>query len=567
MKSAALSCVALVVILPAGSYSLGAAADKAIPEFEFDVWASPPSREIYALSSEPVVQRILYTIEEKALSADEIAAAIESPPQQIREKLNALAQLGLARKDGSLWISCIPMYTEDELRAAEEIGKAYAEKQAAILREELPRLQSVFRRTLLARYFSWEEVSLIVVGALLSDFCVVDRVPFMAEHYTQELQPPLVSPSGKRWAYDGFQKLPQRFPSRKWKFYQNVASKYSGALTRFGYITENRADQPSRPEGWIRFEQGKILFALAEGPQTLASLKAQTALQPEILKKGLDALERTSPPAVVLENGKYRSRVPILCHADLAVLLPECDRVAERIFEQVVRPHHAERVARGKAAGSRWPLPADTYVRDKALQMLSEDGQISAVSSPPVDWSFGFWGWKGLLAMHDQITENVKPDPFLLTPVSDSERNEIARLNHLQDRILAGESLADVSTPAYAHLTRISAYAHSDLAALRQVEVPAEQIDMAHLENLRKRGWVDYIGSVNFRRLPPAPARPADGDVCPVFTMHERGYEEAYVFFFYDGGWRFLGSTSKDGFWHTWAQDAAQEKVQSLTKK
>ena len=199
--------------------------------------------------------------------------------------------------------------------------------------------------------------------------------------------------------------------------------------------------------------------------------------------------------------------------------------------------------------------------------MLSEDGQISAVSSPPVDWSFGFWGWKGLLAMHDQITENVKPDPFLLTPVSDNERNEIARLNHLQDRILAGESLADVSTPAYAHLTRISAYAHSDLAALRQVEVPAEQIDMAHLENLRKRGWVDYIGSVNFRRLPPAPARPADGDVCPVFTMHERGYEEAYVFFFYDGGWRFLGSTSKDGFWHTWAQDAAQEKVQSLTKK
>ena len=388
----------------------------------------------------------------------------------------------------------------------------------------------------------------------------------MPEHYMEELQPPLVSPSGKRWGYDGFQKLPNRFPSRKWKFYQNQYSTYSGGLTRFGYYGEDRPNQPSRPEGWIRFEQGKILFALAEGPQTLESLKEQTRLRPYILNQGLDVLLHTSPPAIVLKDKKYWSKVPVLCEADRELLVRECDRIAEIIFEEIVRPHLAERLARGKALGSRWPLPADTYVRDKALQMLVESGQIRAVPAAPVDWNFGFWGWKGFLRMHDEIQKDVMPDPFLLTPASDDEIREITKLNSLKNKILENDSLVDISTPAHAYLTWISAYAHSDVKALKQVELPADRINMAYIENRTKQGWLGYIGKVDIRRLPPAPSNPEDGDVCPVFTMHERGFEEAYIFFFYDKGWRYLGNTPRDGLWHDWAKTAVINKLALLKK-
>lgn len=567
MKSANLSHSALIIILLAGSYSVGANNDKAFPEFEFDVWASPPSRKVYTLSSESVVQHILYSVKEKALSVEEIAVRIEIPQGQIQEKLNRLSEFGLVHQDGHLWISCIPMYTKDEIHVAEKIGEKYAEKQAKIIQSEIPSLKSVFHKTLLSKYFTWDDVSLIVVGALLADFCVVDRIPFMPEHYTEELQPSLVSSSGKRWAYDGFQKLPKRFPSRKWKFYQNQFSKYSGGLSRFGHVNENRASQPSRPEGWIRFEQGKILFALAERSQTFESLKEQTKLKPDILNKGLDVLQHTSPPAIILKNGKYQSNIPILDKADRDLLVRECDRIAQTIFEEVVRPHLAKRVAKGKASGSRWPLPADTYVRDKALQMLIENGQISAVPAPPVDWNFCVWGWKGFLRMHDEITKDLMPDPFLLTQISESEAREIARLNNLKNKIFENESLEDISTPANAYLTWISAYASSDLEALRLVEKPSDSIDMARLENRRKQGWLGYISKVDIRRLPPVPSNPKDGDVCPVFTMHERGFEEAYVFFFYDDGWRYLGNTSRDGRWHTWAREAAIKKLALLKKE
>jgi hypothetical protein len=567
MKLTDLFYAVLVTILLTFSYSVEANNDKDFPEFEFDVWASPPSRKVYDLSRESVVQRILFTIKEKALSVQEIAVKIEIPQEQVLMKLNELSEFGLVHQDGRIWISCIPMYTEDEIRVAEKIGMKYAEKQAKIMQAEIPGLKGAFQKTLVSKYFSWNDVSLIIVGALMADFCVVDRIPFMPEYFTEELQPSLVSSSGKRWGYDGFQKLPKRFPSRKWKFYQNQFSKYSGGLTRFGFIGENRASQPSRPEGWIRFEQGRILFALTEGPQTFESLKDRTRLKLEILKKGLDALQQTSPPAIVLQNGRYQSKIPILCEVDRDLLVRESDRIAQIIFKEVVLPHFAERVANGKDSGSRWPLPADTYVRDKALQMLIESGQIGPAPTSSVDWNFCIWGWKGFLRMHDQITKDLKPDPFLLTPISDVEMKEIIRLNNLKSRIIQNESLIDISTPVNSYLTWISAYAHSDLEALRLVNVSGDRINMPHLENRKKQGWLGFIGKVDIRRLPPVPSNPEDGEVYPVFTMHERGYEEAYIFYFFDEGWRYLGNTPKDGLWNDWAKTAALNKLALLKKQ
>jgi hypothetical protein len=309
----------------------------------------------------------------------------------------------------------------------------------------------------------------------------------------------------------------------------------------------------------------EIIFA--EGPQTFESLKKLTKLKPEILQKGINVLQDMSPPAIVLQNGKYRSKIPILSEADCDLLFHECDRIAEIIFEKVVRPHHEERVAKGKNSGSRWPLPVGTYVRDKALQILIESNQTSTIPASPVEWNFGVWGWKGFLSMHDQIKKALKPDPFLLTSISEDEIREITRLNTLKNKILINKSLADISTPANAYLTWISAYAHSDIEALRLVELPADRFDMAHLENRTKQGWLGFIGKVDIRRLPPVPSNPKEEDVCPVFTMHERGFEEAYVFFFYNNGWRYLGNTPRDGLWHDWAKTAVINKLTLLKKQ
>jgi hypothetical protein len=99
----------------------------------------------------------------------------------------------------------------------------------------------------------------------------------------------------------------------------------------------------------------------------------------------------------------YHSLYP--SEADFPLFLPELDRIAEKIFREVSLPHLKERKERAMVLGYRWPLPADTYVRDKAIQMLVEETLLSSIPEPPVDWNFSVWGWKGFLRMHREIIE------------------------------------------------------------------------------------------------------------------------------------------------------------------
>ena len=533
------------------------------PEFEFDVWARPPSRKVYELTKERVVQSILYSIKEGALAPGEVATMVGQRKSVVVEKLIQLEECGLVRKEEQKWISNIPLYTKAEIQEAEKIGLKYADKEAEILRREIPKLKELYTETTLSKNFSWDEVSLIIIGAFLSDFCVVDRIPFRAENFSVELQPALKT-GGRRWGYDGFEKLPTRFASRKWKFYQNVISKSSGGMARFGYFQENRKSPSSRPERWFLIREGKILFALADGPLSLAELERQTGLKRTDLIKTLNEMSAYNPPAVVLKNRKYYSRIPVLTESDFEHVLDECDRIAEEIFNEVVLSNLEERKARAKELGYRWPLPADTYVRDKALQILAEEGLLGVVPTSSVGWNFGIWGWKGFLRMHDQITDDAQPDPFLKTTISDEERKIIGEFNTFRAKVLQGYRFEDASTPAKALLTRISAFANSDVKALKAVQAPSGHINQSYFNNPRNKSWAEYMKRLNIRRVPPAPKETKDGDVSPVFTMDDRGYEEAHVFFYYKGGWKVLFNTPRDGLWQTGVANTLPGKLKSL---
>jgi hypothetical protein len=533
------------------------------PEFEFDVWARPPSRKVYDLTKEKIVQNILFSIKENAVSTGEIAKMIGKQESIVTEKLDQLKQFDLVKQVNRKWISNIPLYTKAEIEEAEKIGMKYVRKQAAILRREIPNLKQLYNNTALSKNFPWDEVSLIVVGAFLSDFCVVDRIPFRPENFTTELQPALKT-GNLRWGYDGFEKLPARFTSRKWKFYQNVVSKSSGGISRFGYFRENRTTPPSRPEYWFLIREGKILSALADGPLSLAELEKQTGFEKTDLIKTLNEMSEYNPPAVVLSDGKYRSAIPVLNESDFVRLLAECDRIAEEIFTNVVLPNTEERKVRAKELGYRWPLPADTYVRDKTIQILIEEGLLSGVQSAPVDWNFCLWGWKGFLRMHNQITDDLQPDPFLKIPMSEEERKRIAEFNSLKSRVLQGYRYENTSSPAKALITRISALVNSDLDALKTVFTPSTHINRDYIESPNIKKWAEYMKTIKIRRVPPAPKEPKDGDVSPVFIIDNRGYEQAFVFFYYKGGWKALFNTPREGLWQTAAPEILSKTLKSL---
>jgi hypothetical protein len=410
---------------------------------------------------------------------------------------------------------------------------------------------------------------LSIVGAFLSDLCVVDIIPFQPGNINEELQPQLKTPDGRKWGYDGFEKLAKRFPSRRWKFYHNVLRKYSGGLAMFGYfrtLDEQRKSPPKQANRWLADLRGKIILALAEKTLTKEELALQIGGRKEILDKKLQEMMSYNPPAVVFLNNRYQTKIPILTEDDLALLLPSYYQIAETIFHNVVIPHLAERKSMAQELDYRWPLPADTFVRDKALQMLVEEHLLSSVQAPPVDWNFGLWGWRGFLPMHDQITDNIMPDPFLKTPISAEEKHKLEEANAIVNRIIQGEKYIDTSTPVGAFLTFMSGFVNSDINALKAVHAPLDQINEGYLQKGENRGRSEFLKKVYIRRLPPlVPEAPKKNDVSPVFVTHEEGYDMTFVFFYYHGGWKFLfNNRLGDGLWQTYVQKELQAKLNTL---
>jgi hypothetical protein len=555
---------------PAGGNATEVRGPTDIPEFEFTVWGHPPSRQVYSLQNERIVQKILFVLRERALRVGDVAKRVGATDSGVAGKLDELARFGLVQQEGQKWSSNIPLYLRAEIEAGERLSGRYAGQEAEILRRAIPGLRDLYGETVLASSFPWEKMSLLVVGALLSDFCVFDRVAFRPEHADHGRRFPLQAPDGTRWGFTGYEKLPKRFPSCRWTFYHNQFHTYAGGMARFGYYGnphEQRKGPVISPGEWCAGIHGKVLFTLAEGPLSREDLESSTRLNSEFLHRALEQMAGTDPPAVVLDGGRYHARIPVFTESDFQRLLAACDRVAEEIHCNVVLPHAAELEARGKEMGLRWPLPSGTYVRDRALQMLVEEGSLSPVPAAPVDWDFGVWGWRGFLPMNEEVTTGATPDPFLLTAISSDEEERLRQADAVRRKILQGSRFQDVSTPACAFLTRLSAVVHSDVNAMKAVHVAAAQINEQYFAVPQRRNWAQQMRHLNVHRVPPAPANPGTGAVSCVFAIYDQGFEEAHVYFYYDGGWRFLFNTYAVRSWSERAQERVEAKLSLLQDK
>jgi len=128
-------------------------ASTAFPAFEFDVWGSPPSGEVYSLTAKASVQKILFTIRESALSVADIQKATGETESTVWEGLRALETFQLVTKSGDGWLSNIPLYVEKDFQEAEKLHLRYAEKEAELLRQAIPGLRQLYGRTTLSRSF------------------------------------------------------------------------------------------------------------------------------------------------------------------------------------------------------------------------------------------------------------------------------------------------------------------------------------------------------------------------------------------------------------------------------
>ena len=148
-----------------------------MPQLEFDIWGSIPFSP--ELTSGETVQQILLATRTESRSISEIAHAAGADTRHVKERIDELTKYDLLVPDESRpgkWLANLPIYTEADLTASEQIGCKYARIEADILRSSLPGLRELYESCEIARRFPWESMSLVIVGALVADLCVYDRV-------------------------------------------------------------------------------------------------------------------------------------------------------------------------------------------------------------------------------------------------------------------------------------------------------------------------------------------------------------------------------------------------------
>ena len=115
----------------------------------------------------------------------------------------------------------------------------------------------------------------------------------------------------------------------------------------------------------------------------------------------------------------------------------------------------------------------------------------------------------------------------------------------------------------------MSGFINSDIQALKVVHEPSIHITTSYLERNENKEKSEFLKKIYIRRLPPFDHETLSSkDVSPIFVMHEEGYEMTFVFFYYEGSWKFLFNNRRgDGLWQTNVKKVLQEKLDSIKNK
>lgn len=370
---------------------------------EFRIWGAVPFP--HGLTEDLLVQKVLYCVRRRAKRASDIAREVDAGERDIERILGELRGHDLVTQleDGHNWEASIGVFAKDDLRVAQELARKYGEIEAGILRDAIPEIREGFDCCTVAQRHDWSELANVLVGGIVADLCVFDRVRWLPEYRSEELLPALHL-DGSRWRYCGFEVDQGKiYPELRWMFYHNLSQERSGGLARWGYFGEDRRVPPGRPETIFDGDARRVMLALSHARLSLDDVVLRTGLPAKFIGEHLRVLQGFDPPGAHEEQGMYSLSVPVLHAEGLKAILSIGDAVAERIHCDVVLPYLDERRKASKERGMKDVLPEDVLAREFALQELIEEGSLPYPPEPPVSWNAGVWGWEGRMPLWDEM--------------------------------------------------------------------------------------------------------------------------------------------------------------------
>lgn len=169
--------------------------------------------------------------------------------------------------------------------------------------------------------------------------------------------------------------------------------------------------------------------------------------------------------------------------------------------------------------------------------------------------------WKDDLAQRPLKKLEVK-SAFLQTPVGPREREMIQAFEETKGKVLQGHENHDLSTPAQAFLTLLSALYHQDSNRVMQVLPFARQSPRLLAPELRSKVLED-MGKTTVCRIEAKDQPPQESDLAALYTTDapDKKINQVFMFGYTQGAWRFLGSDS--GLVNDWKPHAKAAEAQT----
>jgi proline iminopeptidase len=169
--------------------------------------------------------------------------------------------------------------------------------------------------------------------------------------------------------------------------------------------------------------------------------------------------------------------------------------------------------------------------------------------------------WKDDLAKRPKKKLEVK-SAFLQTPVDPREHEMVQSLEDMKGKVLQGHENHDLSTPAQAFLTLLSAFYHQDSNTVMQVLPFAHRLPQLLAPELRLK-LLEGMGKTTVCRIEVKDQPPQESDLAAIYTTDspDKKINQVFMFGYIQGAWRFLGSDS--GLVNGWRARAEADETQT----
>lgn len=342
---------------------------------------------------------ILYSIRRDYKTIEQISKQTNIDIRDIEKKLNELKKCELVTKKKNKFIVNFPFWDIPLRDKINSLGFELTDQIVQIIKSEIPNLKVIFKETSLSTQgYTWDDVSLIIIGGLLLDTGLNDRGLRKWKVFDQKRDTP-IRPGDYLYWY----KAVENGWGNYWKFGHNMIHNNNFDVWTGMFYGSIKGRKTNWAKTWNLFDDNtsKILFPIIKKAKIhINELQSKSNISVDSLNAILYKMEETK--IIKIDDSIVYPNFPVFNEKDIKLILTKVDSICNNIINDIYVPFLPKIQRTWKEIEpSNWEIQSidkfftrQVYSRpyNLTLDRLIREGVLPP---SPIDPPFNYWGING----------------------------------------------------------------------------------------------------------------------------------------------------------------------------